>query len=731
MTVSRDSILQHLRTHRPLRARELARALKIPAKEYQRFRRLIQKMARDGDLVKLRNSRYGASGDTAPLVGRLTINPAGFGFIIPENGEADVFVSAGNLGTGLHGDKVIARRLPGIKRGPEGKIVKVLECANPVLVGILRRNGRFEFVEPDDPRHVISVSTGHTGSATPGQQVVVRIDSWPTGHRNPEGTVMEVLGDPEDPGNDDLVVTRSHGLSLDFPPPVQLEAERIPEAIPSAELGQRTDLRALPCITIDPVDARDHDDAVSLETNPDGSYRLGIHIADVSHYVRAGTLLDDEARSRGTSVYLVDRVIPMLPGRLSCNICSLKPCSDRLALTIFVHLTQLGETRRTEFLKSIIRVQWQGTYQQVQELIESGSCEQDPGEDLAYTVRQMEALRQRLSAFRADRGAIDFQIPEPEIILDESGHPVEVGRRARLPSHRLVEEFMLLANETVARKLKENGIPAIYRVHERPDPSKLKVYARVSAAFGHRFPKQAVPREIQKFVNRIGGDPTGDVLNSMLLRTMKKAIYSPENRGHFGLACAAYTHFTSPIRRYPDLWVHRQLKSWLWEKDGATEENQERLSSLADHATKREILAQKAEWDSIKIKQIRYLESHLDKDCEATVVGIRPVGIFAQLDKHLVQGLVKIRTVRDDFYVYNEADLVLKGQRTGRTFRLGSKITVQIDQVDRRARQVDLLLIKGGTVETRTRGLPDVRRGSGKSSGRRGVAGRRQRTRRT
>ena len=704
MPVSRDQILDHVRNHRPLRPRELARALRIPGKDYNRFRRLIQKLVLEGDLVKLRSNRYGASRDSSTLQGRLSVNPAGFGFVIPESDESDVYISAFNKGTALHGDKVVVLRLPKRKRGPEGKIVKVLERTNPAIVGKFRRAGLFEFVEPDDPRYPRTVSLSATQSdfAAPGQQVVVRIDSWPTGYKNPEGTITEVLGNPEDPQNDLLVVARSHNLSLEFPPPVIQEAERIPEEIPLEEFGRREDLRDLPCITIDPDDAKDHDDAVSLQSNPDGSLRLGVHIADVSHYVGEGTALDKEASCRGTSVYLVDRVIPMLPERLSSDICSLRTGADKLALSVFLQLTAQGETTNTEFSNSIIRVRWQGTYRQVQEIIDGGTCRRPPGEDLIQMVRQMEGLRQHLTAVRADRGAIDFQIPEPEVVLDGSGNPVEVKERTRLSSHRLIEEFMLLANEAVAQKLIEERIPTLYRVHDRPDPVALGDFARVAEAFGHRFPKRAYPREIQEFVARIKGDSAGGVLNTMLLRTMKKATYTPENRGHFGLACKAYTHFTSPIRRYPDLLVHRQLKLRLLGKDRISERIQPRLPSLGDHATRREVTAQDAEWDSVKIKQIRFLATRVGQVFRATIVGIRPVGFFAELDEHLIQGLVKVRSLKDDFYMFKESDLTLFGQRTGRTFRLGGQVTVQVEQVDRRARLVDLSLVEGGCLKQKT-----------------------------
>jgi ribonuclease R len=673
-------------------------------------------MVLEGQLLKLRGNRYAVPEKRRGVTGRLSINPSGFGFLIPDSDEPDLYVSADNIGNASHGDRVVAGFVRQHRKGPEGRIIRVLERSNPVLVGIFRRSGRFEFVEPYDPRHLhpVTLPKGSTGALVPGQQVVVRIDKWPVGHRIAEGSVIEVLGDPEDPEIDTLTVIRSHGLSLVFPPPVQLEVDRLNDEIPLEEIDRRTDLRDLPCVTIDPHDAQDHDDALSLEVCSDGTYRVGVHIADVSHYVPQGSALDLEARLRGTSIYLVDQVIPMLPEQLSNNICSLKSCEDRLAISVFLNLSDRGELGRVEFVKSIVRVRWHRNYHEIQEIIGGDSVEKD--KTLVKMVRDIERIRQSLTAARAERGAIDFQIPEAQVVLDRKGVPIDIEHRLRLPSHRLVEEFMLMANQCVAGRFVDSEVPTLFRVHEKPDPSDLSEFARISDAFGHKFPKRTSPKEIQKYVSRVEGSRTGGVLNTLLLRMMKKATYTPDNAGHFGLASKAYTHFTSPIRRYPDLLVHRLLKTLLWKEDGPTTEKPIRLAEFGKHATEREISARDAENDSVKIKQIRFLENRKEKSFEATIVGIRPTGITAELDHHLIQGGIAVRNLQDDYYRYTEKDLALVGQRKGRILRLGDRITVGIGEVNRRTRQIDFTLIRGGTTH---RKLQDTSSAHGKNRGRR------------
>ncbi len=721
MPITRDRVLDYIRSeaNRPLKPRELSRALRVPENNYRQFRRLLVQLEREGAIVRLRNNRLGPPDGNNLASGRLSVNPDGFGFVCRDEAGPDVFVRAGGLRGALHGDRVVARVS---RRGggrPEGEIVRVLERGAGSIVGIYRAGTRFGFVEPDDPRFIrdVYISPEDAGRARSGQVVVARLRSRLPGNPDPEGEVVEVLGHPDDPGIDTLSIVKEYGLPIEFPPHVLEAAEAIPDRFPATETASRLDLRHLLCVTIDPEDARDHDDAVSLEDRPGGGYRLGVHVADVGYYVKEGSPLDHEALARGTSVYLADRAIPMLPERLSANLCSLLPESDRLAVSVLIDLDANGRSLKAEIAPSVVRSRAKLSYRRAQKFLNGGGSSEAPL--LGALLRKMDTLRRHITRRRRQRGAIDFNISEPRIVLDNEGNVTDIRRSERLDSHRIVEEFMLLANETVACRLRDRKLPGLYRVHERPDARKLADFATTAASFGFPFPRRdrITSADIQKFLAAVEGKRSGQVLNAWLLQSMKKAVYSPENTGHFGLACDNYTHFTSPIRRYPDLLVHRLIR----ETGGSTEKEwnglRERLPALGDVATGRETAAQEAERASIKVKQVRFLENRVGETFNAVIVGVRSIGFFAQLDDFLIDGLVRVSTLEDDYYVYRETESTLTGERTGRRFRLGEAVVVQLVRADRRFRRLDFMLKEGGSTPERNRRQ-------------RGKAGRRRRRRR-
>ena len=702
MSVSRDQVLNFVRqqSRRPLKIRELARALRVSDRAYSDFRRLIRRMVRDGDLVKLRHSRYGIPSDHNLVVGRISIQTSGYGLLAPEDGGADIFIGARHMRRARHGDRAVARltrRAQGSDRA-EGELVRIVERAEQTMVGTYVENDGISLVISDDPRirARIHIPDDLTHGAQAGQKVVVRLKySSPSAH--PNGRIVEVLGNADDAGIETLILIKKRGLPLDFPHHVLEATEAIPEGIPTEEIDRRLDLRDLICFTIDPADARDHDDAVSLQVLDDQTYCLGIHIADVSHYVPEGSPLDHEALTRGSSVYLPDRVIPMLPEKLSANICSLQPCEDRLTLSILAHITPEGELIDAQIAETVIRSRASLSYGEVQQVLdrEPFTIHENPAEPYADILRDMEALRSCLTEKRMARGTIDFEIPEPHIILNDQGHPIHIRPRARLNSHRLIEEFMLLANEIVARRMADGGIPILYRVHEPPDGEKLAAFCDLAKTLGYRLSNPSRTDSIQAFLANFKDEPIGHILSHRLLRSMKKAVYTPVNVGHFGLACDTYTHFTSPIRRYPDLILHRTLRDAINHAitPGQMARRAHRLPDIGDLATQREIGAQQAEWDAIRLMQILYLKDKIGECFDAVIVDVRSIGFFVQLNDVLIEGLVHVKYLYDDYYIYHELQGALVGESTGTIFRLGDSVQVQLAQLDRQRLRIDFHLL--------------------------------------
>jgi ribonuclease R len=695
-------ILQALQRSRrgPVRPKDLARDLNVPKGSYREFRDRLREMERDGKLYRVKGGRYAAPENISLFTGTLTTTRRGDGFVLGAGG-AEVFVPARDLESAMDGDRVVVR-IESRPRGrrPEGRVIKVLERAHETIVGVYHTSGRMGFVAPSDPKlgPDVAVPPGDEAEAQDGDVVVVRIVAFGSRRHGPTGEVEQVLGKLGDPGVDVLTILYGHGLRPDFPPEVEAEAQEVDrqwrEDPMGPGAGPREDLRDLLVFTIDPSDAKDHDDALSVREIDGGSVEVGIHIADVSHFVRRGGDLDREALARGTSVYLVDRVIPMLPHPLSSDACSLRPDEDRLAVSVLATLDRSGQLLSHRFTRSVIRSRHRLAYEEVQEVFD-GHRSVDEVTDLAL-ARLRDAAR-TLRRRKEDRGALDLDLPEAKVVLDMEGEPTEILRVERLEAHRLVEDFMLLANEIVARACEDGGLPAVYRVHEPPTQEKMTALRDLLGTFGLSLPKGAVaPGDLEGVLRQVEGRPEQQLVSTVVLRSLQRARYAAENLGHFGLALGHYSHFTSPIRRYPDLVTHRAVVRALVEGQAVPEEWAEGLEDVAEQCSLREQAATQAERDSVDLKKIEYMERHLGDEFDGTISGVTAFGAFALLDEVFVDGLIHVNALTDDFYEFRENEYCLVGTRHGRRFRLGDRVRVQVARVDREERQVDFMLISHG-----------------------------------
>ncbi|MGH7545616.1 MAG: ribonuclease R, partial [Gemmatimonadota bacterium] len=553
----------------------------------------------------------------------------------------------------------------------------------------------YGFLVPEEPRlrRDVFIPPDAEGGARDGEVVVARVTDWGDPTRNPVAEVVTVLGPPGAPGVDVLSIVHGHDLPVEFPPAVLAEAEKIARrGLRAEDLEGREDLRDRLVFTIDPPDARDHDDALSVERLGRDTVRVGVHIADVSAYVAERSELDLEALKRGTSVYLVDRVVAMLPEALSGDLCSLKPDADRLALSLLLDLDSQARVLRHRFARSVIRSRHSLHYEQAHEILEG--AETAPS-DVRAALRTLRDLSAQLRARRSQRGSLDFDLPEARVVLNAVGEPTDIQRVLRLDTHRLIEEFMLLANMTVAEELHRRRVTAIYRVHEAPDPTKIEGLREFLRAFDLTLAKGAErsPKAFQKLLEDVRGRPEEPLVNSLVLRSMKQARYSPKAEGHFALAARHYTHFTSPIRRYPDLVVHRLVSAAILDGDRIPESwGKEILPAAADRASARERVAVEAERDSVELKKVEFMQRHLGDEFWGTISGVAAFGLFVLLDDVFVEGLVRAHTLEDDYYHFLEEEYVFAGENTGRRFRLGDRVQVRVDRVDTEARQIDLAL---------------------------------------
>ncbi|MGE5127143.1 MAG: ribonuclease R, partial [Betaproteobacteria bacterium] len=630
----------------------MARRLALDGPGRRELSAVLRRLIADGAIVKIHGARVGLPARMNLVVGRLSCSPSGYGFVVPEKrspGEADLYVAASNIREALHGDRVVARVERRGPRGPEGRIIRVLERANQHLVGRYEDDGRVGgHVVPFDKRVLqeLFVPAGDGGGAESGVMVLAEITRPPTATRNPIGRVVEVLGRLSDPGVDLRVIVAKYGLPHAFPEEVEQEALRVARPVAAAETEGRSDFRAWTTFTIDPETARDHDDAVGIERRGEDGWRLAVHIADVAHYVREGGALDQEAYLRGTSVYFPDHVVPMLPHSLSSGICSLVEGEDRLTQTVLIELDAEGRVRSSTLHDGVIRSAAKLSYQQAQAIVDGDPALRERYAPLVASLLEMDALAKRMRRRRYERGSLDFDLPEPKLVLDAQGELTAIVRHERLDSMRLVEEFMLAANEAVAEKLHRAGVGALYRIHEQPDPERVSEFAELVASLGYRVPGDLTairPEQFQLILRQIEGKPEEKLVSYLLLRTMKLARYHEENLGHFGLATDMYAHFTSPIRRYPDLVVHRALRALRHGTGGEGEASlRERLPGMGEHLSERERRATEAERELVEWKKVRYMAGRLGEAFWGYVTGVQAFGLFVELEEIYVQGLVHV-----------------------------------------------------------------------------------------
>ncbi|SCG83020.1 ribonuclease R [Proteiniborus sp. DW1] len=688
--------------YKPMLREELARAFEIEPVDYRDFFKLLDEMENEGLIIKTHKDRYGIPEKMNLVVGRLQCHQRGFGFLIPDNKELkDVFVSAQDMNGALHGDKVVVRLITKNSEGrrQEGEVIRILERVNKTIVGVYENSKNFGFVVPSDTRinMDIFIPKSEINGAKTNEIVIVEITKWPEKRRNPEGKVIEILGHKNDTGTDILAILKKYGLPEDFPEEVYAEADRIPEEIREEEIKRRLDLRDKNIFTIDGADAKDLDDAISIEKLENGNYKLGVHIADVTYYVREKSPLDKEALKRGTSVYLVDRVIPMLPKKLSNGVCSLHPGVPRLTLSILMEINNNGKVVDHQILETVIESKERLIYDDISDLLEND----DPVQKERYAhiledLKLAEELCRILTRMREERGSIDFDFPESKIILDDKGKPIDIRKYDRRIANRIIEEFMLISNETVAEYMYWTDIPFLYRIHEDPDMEKINEFNKFIHNFGYHLKgsQEVHPKELQELLKKIENTREETIINTLMLRSLRKAKYSAEAEGHFGLAAKYYTHFTAPIRRYPDLQIHRIIKEFINNK--IDEQRIEKLRTLlprvAEHASETERTADEASRETEDLKKVEYMASRIGQEFDGIISGVMPFGIFVELG-NTIEGLVHISTLVDDYYEYDQPNYRFIGEMTKKIYRIGDEVRIRVVGTDMANRQIDFVLI--------------------------------------
>jgi ribonuclease R len=708
--LSRDQVLELMRerVHHPAAMRELLQLLKIAKDDRPPFKRHIAALVRSGDLIQIRGQRFGLPEKMDLYAGRLQTHPAGYGFVTPdrplESGGGDIYISGALMNDAMHGDRVVVR-IERIKEGgkAEGRVIRILQRANESIVGRYDRDDHgMGYVVPFDRKILtdIAVPAGQEKGAAPGLMVIVELTKWPTANRGAVGRVVDVLGDIDAPGVDTEIIIRKWGIPDAHSPQSVAEAVHLGGTVSEKDIRGRTDFRNVVTVTIDGEHARDFDDAITIERLANGHFWLGVHIADVSHYVQDGSALDQEAYERGTSVYFPERAVHMFPSELATGLCSLNPRVDRLVQSCLMEIDRRGAVIRSEFHDGVINSNERMTYTDVNGIL----TDRDPAlleryAPIVPVFEQMKELFQILNDARRRRGSIDFDLNEAEVIIDAGGVVEAIIALQRNVAHRLIEEFMLLANETVASYLDAQEAPALYRVHEEPDVLKVAKFEEFVSGFGYSLgaPLTSLrPRHFQKLLEKIHGRPEEKPIAMLMLRTMQKARYAPENLGHFGLASPSYTHFTSPIRRYPDLVVHRALRAARHKtlSDDAREEWAEALPEIARHTSEMERRADDAERELLQWKKVKFMADKVGDEFEGYVTGVAAFGLFVELIEHYVEGLVHVSTMADDYYRFVESAHMLRGENTEKVYRLGDKVAVQVIRVNMDVRQIDLGLVE-------------------------------------
>ena len=685
--------------YRPMKGKEIAALFCVPKKERAKFHALLDELVKEGKIVIDGSGRYQLPKENVNA-GTFMATSKGFGFVRVEGQPDDIFIPESGCSNAYDGDEVMVQIYKDSKNGrrKEGQIIRILKRANTTVVGTFMRNKHYGFVVVDREKFTsdVYIPKGKTKEAETGEKVVVEITDFGNEEKSPEGVVTEILGHADDPGIDILSIVRGYGIPEEFPEEVLRELPHIPEKVDSADIAGRMDLRDRMTVTIDGEDAKDLDDAITLHKEENGGYELGVHIADVSHYVKEGSPLDKEALSRGTSVYLADRVIPMLPRKLSNGICSLNQGVDRLTLSCIIHYDAKSHIKDYRIGESVICVDRRMSYTDVNAIV-TDHDEKTMAEYEAFVpmFEQMKELAAILRAERKKQGSIDFDFPECKLILDEEGHPVDIVPYDRNFATKIIEEFMLAANKVVAEDSFWKELPFLYRTHEYPDLEKVRELAVLAHSFSHTLKvgqQEVHPREIQKLMESIEGTEEETFLSRLTLRAMKRAKYEPENEGHFGLATKYYCHFTSPIRRYPDLQIHRILKESF--KKGLSEKRQEHyqeiLSGVAKSCSSLERRADDAEREVDKMKKAEFMQSKIGECYEGVISGVTSWGIYVELP-NTIEGMIRLADLTDDVYEYDAANYRVVGTYSAKEYRLGQKMRVRVVRADKNLRTIDFL----------------------------------------
>ena len=691
--------------YRPMKAKEIASLLQLSKGQKKELQEVLDALIEEGKISVSKQGRYRKAKErkyqkkNAVVTGTFTGHPRGYGFVSVEGEEKDIFIPVESVGNAFHLDQVevqITGEESEHKR-KEGRIVKILSHGLTEIVGTYEKSRHYGFVVPDQSRiqQDIFIPQEKSDDARDGDKVVVKITSYGSKNKSPEGIVTEVLGQASDPGVDVMSVARDMGLPMEFPQKAAGQAARTAQRVQEQDFQGRLDLRNLPCVTIDGEEAKDLDDAITLTRTWDG-YQLGVHIADVSNYVQAGSALDREAFKRGTSVYLADRVIPMLPRELSNGICSLNQGEDRLALSCLMKINDKGKVVSHEIAETVICVDRRMTYTAVQKVLDGDERTKEEYRDFVSMFLCMEELSGILRKRRKKRGAIDFDFPESKVILDEKGHPLEIKAYERNTATDIIEDFMLLANETVAKEYHERNLPFLYRIHGEPDEDKIEnvlSLARTGQIKAEKKKQKITPGEVQSILTALEGQPLEPMISRLLLRSMQQARYSTADEGHFGLAARHYCHFTSPIRRYPDLQIHRIIKDVIRGRMNPQREAayRESLDQVAESCSRLERRAEEAERETVKLKKAEYMKAHVGEEFDGVISGVTGWGIYVELP-NTVEGLVSVNSMWDDYYIYDENAFCLTGESTGKTYRLGQKVTVVVEDADPATRTVDFRL---------------------------------------
>jgi ribonuclease R len=685
------------RAGRPLSLAELKQLLGLPPEQLGWVPESVARLVEQGELVLIKGNRYGLPDKMNLVLGELTVHPDGYGFVTPEGGGKDIFIAAADLKEAWHGDRVVVRLEARRGKRREGRVIRILERRVHEVLGVLARAADTFYVEPEDEHLLFNliIPPEKLNGAIPGQVVRARVTHYPTAHLNPQGEVVEVLGDLEDAAVQTAIVISKYGLPDRFPPEVEAEADEAAAALSPKVLKLREDLRHLPIVTIDGENARDFDDGVAVVKKPGGFFTLYVAIADVSYYVKPDSLLDQEAHHRGTSVYFPQRAVHMLPERLSTGVCSLNPGEDRLAVVLMLDYDRQGRLRRRRFLRAVVKNKARLTYRLVQRLLTENDRElRRRYRPFLKMLAWMGELCQLLRERRGERGSLLLSLPEAEVVLDERGWPVDIKRVDQLLSHQIIEEFMIAANEAVAQYLRE---PSLFRVHDPPDAVKMEAFREFVRGLGFELPREANhdPRVLKEFLEEVQKTPLAATVQLMLLRSLKQARYSGKNRGHYGLAVDYYTHFTSPIRRYPDLLVHRLLLAKMTKTRPPLSLKPEDLDEEARYLSQRERRALEAEREMLARMQVRCLAHRVGEEFSGLITGVTPFGFFVSLNEIYADGLVRLVDLPDDYYKYDDTRQRLIGRRHGRIFQLGDSVRVQVAHVDIKRRHVNLILAEG------------------------------------